>query len=60
MEKKENKFRLRLVKTTDEVTVDASSPELKQQPAQVHSAFARQMTDYADDLDRMIEAILKS
>jgi hypothetical protein len=58
MEKKENKARLRLVKTNEDVVSEELKPAQEIVPPR--SAFARQMTDYADDLDRMIEAILRS
>jgi hypothetical protein len=58
MEKKEMKTRLRLV-TTDETSADTNTVE-PQANAQLHSKFATQMNNFADELDRMIESILRS
>ncbi len=59
MEKKENKTRLRLVKTDEPIANEAVvvNDKLDQQP---HSKFALQMNSFADELDRMIESILRS
>jgi hypothetical protein len=59
MEKKENKTRLRLV-TTDETIVDAKSKAEAEKNVQLHSKFAQQMNNFSDELDRMIESILRS
>jgi hypothetical protein len=59
MEKKENKTRLRLV-TTDTSVPDEKPKQDELNSAQLHSRFAQQMNGFADDLDRMIEAILRS
>jgi hypothetical protein len=59
MEKKENKTRLRLVKT-DTSPVDEKTKQDEPNSVQLHSRFAQQMNGFADDLDRMIEAILRS
>jgi len=58
MENKKSKNHLRLVKSQEDVKTE----EIQQveAPVPVRSAFAKQMTDYADELDRMIEAILRA
>ncbi len=59
MEKKENKTRLRLVKTDEPIANEAVvvNDKLDQPP---RSKFALQMNSFADELDRMIESILRS
>lgn len=59
MEKKENKTRLRLVKTDENLANETTQSDL-QQNAQLHSKFAQQMNSFADELDRMIVSILRS
>lgn len=59
MEKKPRQTRLRLV-TTDETKKEEQVKDQLQDNAQLHSKFAQQMNSFADDLDRMIESILRS
>jgi hypothetical protein len=59
MEKKPKQTRLRLV-TTDETKTEPQIKDQLQENAQLHSKFAQQMNSFADDLDRMIESILRS
>lgn len=56
MEKKKRKNHLLLVKSEENAQADALEQLKSATP--VSSAFVKQMTDYADGLDRMIEAIL--
>jgi hypothetical protein len=58
MEKKEIKTRLRLV-TTDETIVNDSPIEAQPTP-KPRSKFAQEMNSFADDLDRMIDLIMRS
>jgi GTP cyclohydrolase II len=58
MENKKSKNHLRLVKPQEDVKTEA--PTQVKTPLPVRSAFAKQMTDHADELDRMIEAILRA
>ncbi len=59
MEKKENKTRLRLVKTDEPMAEETAAGKVKhEQPPR--STFALQMNSFADELDRMIESILRS
>ncbi|HET9238562.1 MAG TPA: hypothetical protein VFO10_14975 [Oligoflexus sp.] len=59
MEKKPKQTRLRLV-TTDETKTEPTIKDELQENAQPRSKFAQQMNSFADDLDRMIESILRS
>ncbi len=59
MEKKENKTRLRLVKTEETIADEKTRTDL-QQNIQLHGKLAQQMNSFADELDRMIESILRS
>lgn len=59
MEQKPKQTRLRLV-TTDETKTEPKIKDELQENAQLHSKFAQHMNSFADDLDRMIESILRS
>lgn len=58
MKNKKSKNHLRLVKPQEDVKTEETTQVKAPRP--VRSAFAKQMTDYADELDRMIEAILRA
>jgi hypothetical protein len=59
MEKKPKQARLRLV-TTDKTKTEPKIKDELQENAKQHGKFAQQMNSFADDLDRMIESILRS
>lgn len=59
MEHKKDRSHLRLVKTHEDAATEDKKKQKEEMPPQ-HSAFARQMNAFADELDRMIENIMQT